>query len=150
MSDVKSLYQEIILDHNRNPRNFRRMEGADREIEAYNPLCGDRYTIFMKMDGDSIADVSFTGSGCAISKASASVMTASVKGKKRADAEQLFDIFHKLVTGSYTGALDDIGKLAVFSGVSEFPARVKCAILAWHTMHEALNTKETKSTVTTE
>jgi len=149
-SDVKSLYQEIILDHNRNPRNFRRMEDADREIEAYNPLCGDHYTVFMKMDGDSVADVSFVGSGCAISKASASVMASSVKGKSKAEAEQLFDIFHKLVTGSYTGSLDDIGKLAVFSGVSEFPARVKCAILAWHTMHKALNSKETKSTVTTE
>lgn len=150
MSDVKSLYQEIILDHNRNARNFRRMEDADREIEAYNPLCGDHYTIFMKMDGDSVADVSFVGSGCAISKASASVMTTSVKGKKRAEAELLFHIFHKLVTGSYAGSLDDIGKLAVFSGVSEFPARVKCASLAWHTMHKALHSKETKSTVTTE
>ena len=150
MSDLKSLYQEIILDHNKHPRNFRRMEDADRELEAYNPLCGDHYTIYMKMDGESIGDIAFVGSGCAVSKASASVMTTSVKGKNKAEAEQLFEIFHKLVTGTYTGSLDDIGKLAVFSGVSEFPARVKCASLAWHTMHRALNSKETTSTVTTE
>ena len=140
MSDLKALYQEIILDHNRNPRNFRVMAEADRKVEGYNPLCGDHYTIFLKFDGERIADISFQGSGCAISKASASIMSATLKGKTKAEAEQLFELFHHLVKGELDAEsrLEELGKLAAFAGVSEFPARVKCASLAWHSMHGAL------------
>ena len=120
------------------------MENADREAEGYNPFCGDHYTLFVKLSGEVIEDISFGGSGCAISKASASVMTTMLKGKTREEAERLFDNFHKLVTGHLNGSMDDLGKLAVFSGVSEFPARVKCAILQWHTIQSALNSKEAK------
>lgn len=142
MEDLRELYQEIILDHNRNPRNFRIMEDADRVVEAYNPLCGDRYTIYLKMDGERIAEISFTGSGCAISKSSASVMTTVLKGVKAAEADEWFEQFHTLVTkGLQQGQdVDALGKLAAFSGISDFPARVKCAILAWHTMKNALHT----------
>jgi nitrogen fixation protein NifU and related proteins len=143
MSALRELYQEVILDHNKSPRNFHRMEGATKAVEGYNPLCGDHYTIFLKMDGDIIADISFAGAGCAISKASASVMSSFVKGKTRTQAEELFNEFHKLVKGE-SGALKDpdkLGKLAAFSGVSEFPARVKCASLPWHTLHAALETQ---------
>jgi nitrogen fixation NifU-like protein len=150
MSDVRELYQEIILDHNRNPRNFRKIAHADREVEGYNPLCGDRYTVYVKLRDDTIEDISFTGTGCAISKASASVMTNIVKGKTREEFERLFGIFHSLVTGQYEGDVESLGNLAVFSGVSDYPARVKCASLAWHTMRSALQTKESKVTVTTE
>jgi nitrogen fixation NifU-like protein len=149
MSELKTLYQEMILDHNKNPRNFRVMEDADRFVEGYNPLCGDHYTVYVKMNGDVVQDISFTGAGCAISKSSASVMSATIKGKTRAEAERLFEQFHKLVTGELSGEqhVEELGKLAVFSGVSEFPARVKCAILAWHTMKSALEAKaETVST----
>jgi nitrogen fixation protein NifU and related proteins len=144
MTALRELYQEVILDHNRSPRNFRRMEGADRKVEGYNPLCGDQYTIFLKMDGDKIADITFEGAGCAISKASASVMSSVVKGKTVAEAEELFRGFQKLVTGETNpdDALEQLGKLAAFSGVSEFPARVKCAILAWHTLHTALSSDQ--------
>jgi nitrogen fixation NifU-like protein len=150
MSELKALYQELILDHNKNPRNFRKIEDADRTVEGYNPLCGDHYTIYLKMSGDTVQDISFTGSGCAISKASASVMSSLVKGKSRGEAERLFSMFHKLVTGEMSGQdhLDELGKLAAFSGVSEYPARVKCASLAWHTMKSALET--TVVTVSTE
>lgn len=150
MSELKTLYQELILDHNKNPRNYRAMEDADRTVEGYNPLCGDRYTIYLKMEGDVVKDVSFTGSGCAISKASASVMTSVVRGKKREEVAALFETFHKLVTGELQGEehLEELGKLAAFSGVSEFPARVKCASLAWHTLKSALEAKAT--TVSTE
>lgn len=143
MSDLRELYQEMILDHNKNPRNFRKMEGADRSVEGYNPLCGDHYTLFLNIDGGLIKDISFYGSGCAISKSSASMMTSVVKGKSIADAEMLFDVFHKLVTGEIDGMVqrEDLGKLAAFSGVSEFPARVKCAILPWHTLKNALQAK---------
>ena len=143
MSELRSLYQETILDHNKSPRNYRAMEDADRMLEGFNPLCGDHYTVYLKFDGDVISDVSFTGSGCAISKASASVMSAVLKGKTKQQAEQLFVQFHDLVTGK-TGGLENIealGKLAAFGGVSEFPARVKCASLAWHTMKAALESK---------
>jgi len=140
MSDLKALYQEIILDHNRNPRNFRAIEGADRTVEGYNPLCGDHYTIYVKFDGERIADISFKGSGCAISKASASIMSSILKGKTKEEAERLFELFHSLVKGELDvkGRLEEFGKLAAFAGVSEFPARVKCASLAWHSMHGAL------------
>ena len=144
MSALRELYQEVILDHNKSPRNFRTMADANRKVEGYNPLCGDHYTIFLKLEDDVIADVSFEGSGCAISKASASVMSAIVKGKTKTEAEEFFEKFHKLVTGD-VGAIagvDKLGKLAAFSGVSEFPARVKCATLAWHSLHAALETKE--------
>ncbi len=144
MSALRELYQEVILDHNKNPRNFHRMIQPDRKVDGYNPLCGDHYTIFLKMDGDKIADISFDGGGCAISKASASVMSSIVKGKTKKEAEELFQQFHKLVTGEIDPGKDiaSLGKLAAFSGVSEFPARVKCASLAWHTLHAALQTTE--------
>ncbi len=150
MSALRELYQEVILDHNKNPRNFRKMDGATRKVEGYNPLCGDHYTIFVKMDGDVITDVSFEGTGCAISKSSASVMTSVVKGKTKAEAEKMFEAFHKLVTGELNGEahLDALGKLAAFAGVSEFPARVKCASLPWHTLHAAM--QEQTQVVTTE
>jgi nitrogen fixation NifU-like protein len=140
MSDLRALYQEVILDHNKHPRNFRAMEDADHALDGYNPLCGDHYMIYLKMNGDIVADVSFTGSGCAISKASASVMSTLVKNKTRREATELFEQFHDLVTGkTAVGNADELGRLAVFAGVSEFPARVKCASLAWHTLKAALD-----------
>jgi nitrogen fixation NifU-like protein len=150
MSDLKALYQEVILDHNKNPRNFKKMEDADCSVEGYNPLCGDHYTVFLKMDGEVISEIAFIGSGCAISKASASVMSTVLKGKTRAEAEVWFEKFHHLVRGEMKGetGIDELGKLAAFSGVSEFPARVKCAILPWHTMKNAIEMK--KETVSTE
>jgi len=143
MSDLRELYQQVILDHNRNPRNFRELPAATRRVEGYNPLCGDHYTVYVALDGDQIRDVSFTGNGCAISKASASVMTSTVKGKRTDEAQRMFDIFHKLVTGENAGLSEaELGRLAAFSGVSEFPARVKCATLAWHTLNSALDGQE--------
>jgi nitrogen fixation NifU-like protein len=138
--DLNALYQSIILDHNRRPRNFREQTDADRRSEGRNPLCGDELTVWLKMEGDRIEDVSFVGSGCAISKASASIMTTSVKGKTRAEASALFERFHDLVTGSPAARPDDpaLGQLAAFSGVSRFPVRVKCASLAWHALRAAL------------
>lgn len=140
MSELSDLYQEIILEHSKAPRNFRRPAGANRVAEGYNPLCGDHFTVFLDMEGDAIRDVGFQGSGCAISKASASMMTQSLKGKTRAEAEQLFNQFHGLVTGEPGFSADgsELSKLAVFSGVSKYPARVKCATLAWHTLQSAL------------
>ena len=145
MSDLRELYQQVILDHNKNPRNFHDMPDATNRVDGYNPLCGDHYTIFLKTDGDTIRDVSFTGSGCAISKASASVMSSTIKGKSKEEADRLFDTFHALVTGDQSGlSAADLGRLAAFSGVSEFPARVKCATLAWHTLRSALDGKDEK------
>jgi nitrogen fixation NifU-like protein len=143
MSDLRELYQELILEHNNAPRNYRAI-ASGLQAEGFNPLCGDHFTVYLAMDGDLIRDASFQGSGCAISKASASMMTQSVKGKTRAQAEELFQKFHHLVTGQGTrnGAAEALGKLAVFSGVSEFPVRVKCATLAWHTMRAALEGNE--------
>jgi len=140
MSELRELYQEVILDHNKSPRNYRTMDDATRHVEGYNPLCGDHYTIYVKLDGDKISDVSFQGAGCAISKASASVMSSLVKGHTIAEAEELFQDFHRLVKGEIEGAeeIERLGKLAAFAGVSEFPARVKCASLAWHTLHAAV------------
>ncbi len=140
MADLRELYQEVILDHNRRPRNFRSIEDASRRAEGYNPLCGDRLTVFLRLDGDVVRDVSFTGSGCAISKASASLMTDAVKGKTVGEASRLFDAFHAMVTTPSTTEPDvsGLGKLAVLAGVREFPARVKCASLAWHTLKAAL------------
>lgn len=150
MSSLRDLYQEVILDHNRSPRNFRVMEHPTRSVEGYNPLCGDHYTIYVLVEGDIIRDVSFQGAGCAISKASASVMSSILKGKTTKEAEELFMNFHQLVTGGVDAEqeIERFGKLAAFSGVSEFPARVKCASLPWHTLHAALGSSETK--VTTE
>ncbi|MBI3990066.1 MAG: SUF system NifU family Fe-S cluster assembly protein [candidate division NC10 bacterium] len=140
MSDLRELYQEIILDHYKRPRNFRKLEGAKGEAEGYNPLCGDKVTVYLELEDDRVRDISFQGSGCAISTASASVMTEYVKGKTRAQAEALFERFHDLVTGKLQTTPDapELGKLAVFSGVSEYPVRVKCATLAWHTLRAAL------------
>ena len=139
MSSLSELYQNVILEHNRSPRNYRVMDDADRKADGHNPLCGDQVTVWVRMDGDVIGDVSFRGAGCAISKASASLMTGAVKGKSREEAEKLFERFHQLVTGTLPpGESETLGKLAVFSGVSEFPVRVKCASMAWHTLKAAL------------
>ena len=149
MDDLRELYQQVILDHNKNPRNYHEMGNATAKVDGYNPLCGDHYTVFLNVDGDVIKDVSFTGNGCAISKASASVMSSTVKGKTKDEAERLFDTFHRLVTGDSSGlSAADLGRLAAFSGVSEFPARVKCATLAWHTLRSAMSEK--KEVVSTE
>ena len=137
MSDLGELYQEVILDHNRRPRNFRTIEEG-RSQEGYNPLCGDRLTLYVKLEGDRIADVAFQGSGCAISKASASLMTEALKGKTVAEARELFDKFHDMVTSSPDTVAPDLGKLSVLSGVREYPTRVKCASLAWHTLKAAV------------
>jgi nitrogen fixation NifU-like protein len=149
MSDLRELYQELIIDHSKRPRNFKVLETADRKLEGYNPLCGDKITVFLEVEDDRVQNISFQGSGCAISTASASVMTETVKGKTLAEVEALFDSFHRMVTGKAraAGNAPEMGKLAVFSGVSEFPARVKCATLAWHTLHAALQgSGETVST----
>ena len=144
MADLRELYQEVILEHSKTPRNFHALPAANHKAEGYNPLCGDRFTIYVAMEGDAIRDVSFEGAGCAISKASASMMTQIVKGKTRAEAEQMFQRFHNLVTGQPAPGADSpaLGKLEVFSGVSEFPLRVKCATLAWHTLRAALEGKQ--------
>ena len=136
MSDLDELYQSLILDHNKTPRNFHRMEDATAHAEGRNPLCGDQFEIWLRLDGEVIADVSFLGQGCAISKASASMMTQAIKGKTVAEAQALFDQFHGVVAGSESGKLPS--KLEVFRGVRAFPIRVKCATLSWHAMKEAL------------
>jgi nitrogen fixation protein NifU and related proteins len=142
MSDLRALYQEIILEHNRNPRNFKKLADATRTLEGFNPLCGDHYTLYFKFDGDVITDIGFQGAGCAISKASASVMTTLLKGKTKTEAATMFETFHALVTGELKDvSFETLGKLGAFAGVSEFPARVKCASLAWHTMHNALESR---------
>lgn len=150
MPDLRELYQEVILEHSKAPRNYRELAAANHRAEGYNPLCGDHFAVYLDLEGDSIRDISFQGSGCAISKASASMMTQSVKGKTKAEAETLYGQFHKLVTGqsAKNGKQTELGKLAVFSGVSEFPVRVKCATLAWHTLRAALQGKQ--ETVSTE
>jgi nitrogen fixation NifU-like protein len=137
MSELRELYQEVILEHSRHPRNYRALQTASHKAEGFNPLCGDRFTIYADVKDGAIQDLSFEGSGCAISKASASMMTQSLKGKSTAEAEELFTRFHDLVTGQ-GGPGDALGKLAVFGGVSEFPLRVKCATLAWHALRAAL------------
>ena len=148
MSELNDLYQEVILDHNKNPRNFRDIGDADKSADGRNPLCGDALRVYVKMENDVVSDVAFKGSGCAISKASASMMTQAVKGKNREEAEQLFDEFHKMVTGELDIETDDnsLGKLRVFAGVLEFPARVKCASLSWHTLNAALHDEAEIST----
>lgn len=150
MSEINELYQDTILDHTKKPRNCHVLESANRKVEGYNPLCGDRYTIYLDLEGDKIQDISFQGSGCAISKSSASLMTTAVKGKSKKEARDLFDEFHKMLTREADASLDKnkLGKLKVFEGVSEFPVRVKCATLAWHTLKAALEGDGT--TVSTE
>lgn len=140
MSDLRDLYQEVILDHNRHPHNFGELDGADRHADGHNPLCGDRLAVYVNLDGQTISDVSFLGSGCAISKASASLMTDAVKGKTLPQARRLFEEFLALVTDE-RAVLDDarLGKLAVFAGVRDYPTRVKCASLAWHTLRAAVD-----------
>ncbi|HEY7412553.1 MAG TPA: SUF system NifU family Fe-S cluster assembly protein [Vicinamibacteria bacterium] len=152
MSDLRDLYQETILDHSRRPRNFGELPGANRRAEGHNPLCGDRATVYVRVAGDRVADVAFQGAGCSIYTASASMMTESVKGKSQAEVERLFARFHELVTGDPAAAAEkaapELGKLAVFSGISEFPVRVKCASLPWHTLRAAL--REERAPVSTE
>jgi nitrogen fixation NifU-like protein len=142
MADLRELYQEVILEHSKAPRNYRELEDADRKAEGFNPLCGDHFTVYLQMEGDSIRDIGFQGSGCAISKASASMMTQSLKGKTKQEADEIFQRFHSVVTGKANGEGEDLGKLAVFAGVSEFPLRVKCATLAWHTVQAAIEGKQ--------
>jgi nitrogen fixation NifU-like protein len=149
VSELQDLYQQVILDHNQRPRNFHPLEGKKAlKAEGHNPLCGDRLTLWVDKEGGRLADVGFVGSGCAISKASASMMTEAVKGKSETEAQALFALFHGLVTGDQPVAPDDprLGKLVVFAGVRDFPVRVKCATLAWHTLRAALSGDETVST----
>jgi nitrogen fixation NifU-like protein len=145
MADLNDLYQEVILDHTRRPRNFHTIDGG-RKAEGYNPLCGDRLTLYVQLDGDRISDVAFEGSGCAISKASASLMTEAVKGRTIEDAQALFERFHQMVTTAPEDAVEDLGKLSVLGGVRQFPVRVKCASLAWHTLKAALARESKTST----
>lgn len=148
-SDLRDLYQEVILDHNKKPRNFGKLESANRKAEGHNPLCGDRLTVYLDLEGGEIRDVRFEGSGCAISKASASMMTAEVKGKTVEEAEKKFHRFHRMVTQEDDQDVEELGKLAAFSGVREFPVRVKCASLPWHTLEAALHS-EKPAEITTE
>ena len=147
---LRELYQEVILDHNKSPRNFKKLDTANRTAEGYNPLCGDKIDIFLDIEGDVVKDISFLGSGCAISKASASLMSTIIKGKSADEAKKLFEKFHDFITGKLdeNASIEELGKLAVLAGVKEFPMRVKCASLAWHTMLTAL--KNESKTVTTE
>ena len=148
MSELSELYQQVILDHNKKPRNFRKIERADHMAEGHNPLCGDQLTVYVNLRNDGVEDVSFEGSGCAISKASASMMTQAVKGKSKEQAEELFKEFHSMVTGELDEETEEnrLGNLKIFAGVRDFPVRVKCATLPWHTLHAALNKKEIVST----
>jgi nitrogen fixation protein NifU and related proteins len=146
MSDLNELYQEVILDHNRRPRNFRRIEAASHHAAGHNPLCGDRLTLDVQVDDGRIADIAFQGSGCAISKASASLMTDAVKGQSVEAARELFDRFHRMVTTPPDQPVESMGKLSVLAGVREFPVRVKCASLAWHTLKAALQREAVVST----
>jgi nitrogen fixation NifU-like protein len=148
VTDLRDLYQEVILDHNKRPRNFGKLESANRHAEGFNPLCGDRLTVYLDLEDGTIRDIRFEGSGCAISKASASMMTSEVKGKTTEQVEQTFRKFHRMVTGGDSDPAE-LGKLAAFSGVREFPVRVKCASLPWHTMEAALRS-EAPAAVSTE
>ena len=149
MSELRELYQEVILDHNKHPRNFGEIEGADRHAEGYNPLCGDRLTVYLNLEKDVITEAAFQGSGCAISKASASLMTDAVKGKTVAEARLLFDRFHAMITNNANeNSESQIGKLAVLAGVRDYPMRVKCAILAWHALRAAVD--ENNQSISTE
>ncbi|MGH8496258.1 MAG: Fe-S cluster assembly sulfur transfer protein SufU [Gammaproteobacteria bacterium] len=147
MMDLKDLYRDVIVDHNRSPRNFRRLEAADRRAQGFNPLCGDKLEVYLRMNGDRIEDIAFEGSGCAISVASASLMTEKLKGRTEAEARELFDEVHALLTrGADEAELADLGKLAALGGVRDYPSRVKCATLSWHTVTAALDNVEQVST----
>lgn len=148
MSELSELYQQVILDHNKKPRNFHKLETANRTAEGYNPLCGDQLMVYLRMNDGVVQEISFEGSGCAISKAAASMMTQSVKGKTRDEAESLFQEFHAMVTGHLDAEKtpNNLGRLKIFSGVRDYPARVKCASLSWHTMHAALEGQDSTST----
>lgn len=148
MSELSELYQQVILDHNKKPRNFRKLETANHSAEGFNPLCGDHLTVYLDLENDSVKDVGFEGSGCAISKAAASMMTQAVKGKSKEEAEHLFQEFHSMVTGELNEETEEniLGNLKIFAGVREFPVRVKCATLPWHTLHAALNKEDQVST----
>jgi len=148
MSELSELYQAVILDHNKKPRNFHKLENANHSAEGFNPLCGDQLKVYLHVEDDQLKEVSFEGSGCAISKASASMMTQAVKGKTKAEAETLFNEFHRMATGELDeeSEANHLGKLTIFAGVRDFPARVKCATLSWHTMHAALNEQTQTST----
>ena len=150
MSSNRALYEQVILEHNKNPRNYRDMPAPDRSIEAHNPLCGDHFKVHIKLEGDTISDVCFTGSGCAIAKSSASLMTSMLKGKSKAEAKALFAAFHKMITSEPGAPFDEdaVGKMRVFSGVRDFPIRIKCATLAWHALQAAIEGE--KNHVTTE
>ena len=150
MNELSELYQQVILDHNRKPRNYRKLEAANRKSEGFNPLCGDRIVVYLRMEGDVIQDIAFDGSGCAISKASASMMTESVKGKSKVEIQEVFERVRNMLTSSPDAPIDSagLGKLVAFSGVREFPVRVKCASLAWHTLNAALQGQD--QTVSTE
>jgi nitrogen fixation protein NifU and related proteins len=151
MADKRALYEQVILDHNKKPRNFQKLDDATHEAEGYNALCGDQFKVYLKMDGDRIVEAAFHGAGCAISKSSASVMTSMVKGKTRKEAEDLFKRFHTMVASDSQEPANEalMGKLMVFSGVREYPVRIKCATLPWHTLLAALDGKKEKP-VTTE
>jgi len=148
MSELSELYQQVILDHNKKPRNFHKLETANRTAEGYNPLCGDQLHIYLEVEDEQVKDISFEGTGCAIFKASASMMTQAVKGKSKAESEQLFQEFHRLLTGEMAEEAEGshLGKLTIFSGVREYPVRVKCATLSWHTMRAALEGESKAST----
>jgi nitrogen fixation protein NifU and related proteins len=148
MSELSELYQQVILDHNKKPRNFHKLENANYSAEGHNPLCGDQLTVYLNLDNDQLKEVAFEGSGCAISKASASMMTQAVKGKTKEEVESLFKEFHSMVTGELDEETEEnsLGHLKIFAGVREFPVRVKCASLPWHTLHAALNKQEQIST----
>ncbi len=144
MYNLKDLYQEVIVDHNRSPRNFGKLAHANRTLEGFNPLCGDRLTLYLTLEDDHIQDISFDGAGCAISVASASLMTEAMKGKTIEEADELFDEFHQIVTGKDPDIdYDKLGKLVAIAGVRDYPTRVKCATLCWHTLHSALTSDET-------
>jgi len=148
MSELSELYQQVILDHNKKPRNFRKLESANHSAEGFNPLCGDQLTVYLDLEDGAVKEISFEGSGCAISKAAATMMTPAVTGKSKQEAEQLFTEFHQMVTGELDEetTTNGLGNLKIFSGVREFPVRVKCASLPWHTMHAALNNQAITST----
>jgi nitrogen fixation NifU-like protein len=149
-NELKELYQQVILDHNKSPRNFGKLEHANHDAEGYNPLCGDKINVYVDMDDDIVKDISFQSSGCAISRASASLMSSFVKGKTREEAEKIFNLFHDMIIGKLDDekAMEELGKLAVFTGVKDFPSRVKCASLPWYTLMNALHNKGER--VTTE
>ena len=148
MSELSELYQQVILDHNKKPRNFRKLEQANHSAEGFNPLCGDHLTIYIDLEDNAVKEIAFEGSGCAISKAAASMMTQAVKGKSREQAEKLFNEFHSMVTGELDEETEEnnLGNLRIFAGVREFPVRVKCATLPWHTLYAALNNEQRVST----